>query len=109
MTPEHENSVQIRGDGITVDAALLGRLLKVPTHEVPELLRNRSITSLCERGVDADEGLYRLSFFHENRRLRLNIDSKGRIVRRSVVDFGERPLPSTLHQAARWPQDKRPD
>lgn len=98
---QREESVEIEDGEITVDAALLGRLLKIPAREIPALLRDRSITSVCERGIDADEGSYRLSFFHENRRLRLNVDGAGRIVRHSVVDFGERPLPPRLHQPGR--------
>jgi hypothetical protein len=46
------------------------------------------LTSRCEHGVDEDAGRYRLTFFHENRRLRLITDSTGQIIRRSLIDFG---------------------
>jgi hypothetical protein len=29
----------------------------------------------------------------------LSIDAGGQIIRRSVVDFGDRPLPRTMHSA----------
>jgi hypothetical protein len=53
-----------------------------------------NITSLCERGVDADGGIYRPTFFHANRRLRLIVGESGNIIRRSMIDFGNRPIPA---------------
>lgn len=86
-------------DGIfVVDAALLGELLDMPASRVPILMREGAITSVCERGVDDNEGEFRLSFFHRNRRARLSMDTAGRIVRRSVIDFGDRPIPDALHR-----------
>jgi hypothetical protein len=80
--------VEIAGGDITVDAGLLGEMLAVAPAEVPALMRARAITSLCERGIEANDGEMRLSFFYRNRRVRLDIDRSGRILRRSTVDFG---------------------
>jgi hypothetical protein len=95
---EREMNVEIRGEEIVVDAQLLGDLLDIPPAEVPALMRARSITSMCERGVDAHDGQYRLSFFYQNRRARLSVDRDGRILRQSSIDFGERPLPASMHR-----------
>lgn len=84
---------------ITVDAILLGELLDVAPADIPALLRARAITSLCERGTDADEGRFRLSFFYKNRRARLHLDEAGCILRRGVIDFGEKRLPTQLRRA----------
>jgi hypothetical protein len=81
-----------------VDAALLGELLDVPASRVPILMRDGAITSVCERGIDDNEGEFRLSFFHRNRRARLSMDLTGRIIRRSTIDFGDRPIPDALHR-----------
>jgi hypothetical protein len=81
--------------GIVVDAALLSELLAVAAADVPSLMRIRAITSICERGMAAHQGEYRLSFFYRNRRARLSIDGSGRILRRSVVDFGQSAMPRT--------------
>ena len=91
--------VEIDNGEITIDARLLGELFHVPAAEVPGLLRAGAITSMCERGVGADAGRYRLSFFHRNRRVRLSVDPQGRIVQRAVIDFGDRELPPVLHRA----------
>ena len=55
----------LAGD-ILIDAALLGKLLDVKPAEVPTLMRAHAITSFCERGVDAHQGQFRLSFFYRN-------------------------------------------
>jgi hypothetical protein len=91
--------VEITGGDILVDAALLGELLGVIPAEVPTLMRTHAITSLCERGVDAHHGEFRLSFFYRNRRARLSVDTSGHILRRSVIDFGQQPLPRALHRS----------
>jgi hypothetical protein len=74
-----------------VDAALVGELLDIAPQDVPTLMRERRITSVCERGVDADEGTFRLNFFYGKRRARLSIDSSGRVIRRSIVNVPDAP------------------
>lgn len=83
---------RIDGDFI-VDATLIGDLLNVPANEVPALMRGGRITSICESGVGADQGTFRLNFFHRGRQARVRIDASGHILQRSVIDFGERPIP----------------
>ncbi len=89
--------VEINEKTILVDAALLGKLLDVLPGDVPALMRKHAITSICERGIDRHEGEFRLSFFFRNRRARLSVDASGQILRRSIINFGERPLPGDLH------------
>jgi hypothetical protein len=83
----------------SVDAALVGELLDVAASEVLALMRDGKITSRCERGEGEHAGQYRLTFFHAGRRARLSVDAAGRIIKRSVIDYGERPLPPALRQA----------
>lgn len=87
-------------DGFCIDATLLGELLRVPPPGVQELMRNNEITSVCERGEGEHEGQYRLTFFYKNRRARLAIDEAGRILKRSIVDFGEHLPPQTSRRVA---------
>lgn len=89
--------VEIDDKAISVDAAILGELLEVLPADVPALMRDHAITSVCERGIDAHQGEFRLSFFYRNRRARLSVDGSGQVMRRSIIDFGDRPLPRTLH------------
>jgi hypothetical protein len=90
--------VEIDDKTISVDASVLGELLQVPPGDVPALMREHAITSICERGIDAHEGELRLSFFYRNRRARLSVDGSGQVLRRSIIDFGDRPLPRALHR-----------
>jgi hypothetical protein len=90
--------LQRNEEGFAVDASLLGELLNVSPSDVQELMRNNEITSRCERGEGEHTGQYRLTFFYKNRRVRLNVDESGQIIRRSVIDFGDRPLPSSVRR-----------
>ncbi|WP_375311310.1 DUF6522 family protein [Bradyrhizobium sp. A5] len=87
-------------DTFLVDAALIGELLHVPATSVPILMRERRITSICERGTGQDEGEFRLTFFYRSRRARLITDAAGRLLRRSAIDFGDRPIPDALRRSA---------
>lgn len=80
-------------DGFCIDAALLGTLLGVSPPEVQGLMRAGAITSICERGEGEHDGLHRLTFFYRGRRVRLEVDGAGRVLRRSKVDLGDRPPP----------------
>ena len=82
------HKVEIQDGVIQVDASIVGKHLGLEPFEVQKLMREGKLTSSCERGVDEDEGHYRLTFFHGGRRLRLIIDNAGRIIRRSLIDFG---------------------
>lgn len=93
-----ESAIELSDNAFVVDAALIGELLDLPAETVPVLMREGRITSACERGVDEHNGEFRLTFFHRNRRARLSTDLAGRILRRSVVDFGDRPA-DALHRA----------
>ena len=54
-----------------------GEGIRAPA-EFRQLMEDRKITVLCERGIGDDEGLYRASFYHEGRRVRLVVDGQGR-------------------------------
>jgi hypothetical protein len=85
-------------DGFTIDASLLSEMLGVSPSHVQDLMRQNEITSLCERGEGEHAGQYRLTFFYKGRRARLSIDETGKVIRRSIVDFGGRPVPSSVHK-----------
>jgi len=97
---QSEAPIEFSDDTFVVDAALIGELLHVPAISVPVLMREGRITSVCERGTGQDEGGFRLTFFYGSRRARLITDSVGHLLRRSAIDFGDRPIPDALHRAA---------
>ena len=81
---------------VLIDASILGEGLGLEASLVQMLMRKAAITSLCERGIDADAGRFRMTFFYKSRRLRLVVDAAGNILQRSTIDFGDRPLPDAL-------------
>jgi len=90
--------VEFEQGTLSIDAAVIGRGLNVEASLVPVRMREGKITVLCERGFDEDTGRYRLTFFYENRRFRLVVDDAGNALQRSTVDFGDRPLPASMHK-----------
>lgn len=95
-----ERVVELSDDNtFLVDAELIGELLRIPTPRVPGLMRQREITSVCERGVDEHAGEFRLSFFYRSRRARLSTNLTGHVLRKSVIDFGDRPIPDAQNRS----------
>ncbi|MDF1609320.1 DUF6522 family protein [Hoeflea sp. YIM 152468] len=90
--------IEFEDGGIVIDAAIVGPLLNVAPAEVPRLMREGAITSLSEAGIDEHAGEHRLSFFYQGRRLRLQVAASGEIRARSIVDFGDMPLPRAMHR-----------
>lgn len=79
------------GEDFQIDASLIGEMLALKPEEVHPLMRSGRITSICERGEGEDAGRYRLTFFYGSRRVRLDLDGTGHVVKRSSIDFGTPP------------------
>ncbi|KFN41879.1 DUF6522 family protein [Arenimonas metalli] len=63
---------------VEVDAALVASGLGLAPAQVPAMLADRRIATLCERGTGEDAGRYRFTFYLGNRRFRLLTDASGR-------------------------------
>src|SRR4029453_1686515 len=87
---EFENGI------VQIDAAIVAEGLGLAPSLLQEEMRAGRITSLAERGVDADSGRHRLTFFSEHRRFRVVIDETGAIIQRSAIDFGDSALPNSV-------------
>ena len=66
---------------IEIDGDLVARKLGLQPAEFRQLMEDRKIAVLCERGVAEDAGLYRATFYHRERRFRAVLEAGGRIVR----------------------------
>ena len=95
---EETLKIAIAAAGIEVPAELIAPDLGLAPADLPTLLRDESVTSLCEKGEGEDAGRWRLTFFTRTKRLRLIVDSTGAILQRQVIDFGDKPLPGSLHR-----------
>ena len=62
---------------VEIDGALVAAGLGLALAEFRQLMEQRKITTLCERGTGEDAGLYRASFYHEGKRVRLVVDADG--------------------------------
>lgn len=94
-------SLEFEDGAIQIDATIVANGLGIVPTLFLERLREGKITSLCERGIDVDSGRYRLTFFSENRRVRIIADESGTIIQRSVIAFGDLPLPTSARRLGR--------
>jgi hypothetical protein len=85
---------------VEIDAALVARGLGLAPEAFRRLMDTHRIAVLCERGTGVDAGLYRASFYHGQRRVRLVVDRDGALQPHSceVTD-----LPGTMRR--RGPHD----
>ncbi|HRN60838.1 MAG TPA: DUF6522 family protein [Gammaproteobacteria bacterium] len=65
---------------IEVDGELVARGFGLDVDEFRRLLDQGRITLLCERGTGDDAGLYRASFYHGTKRVRLVVDAAGALM-----------------------------
>ena len=91
-------TIAFEDGAVQVPAAVIAYGFDLEAPMVQSLMRSGELTSLCEKGENEDIGRYRLTFFYTNRRLQLVIDSTGKILQRSVIDFGDRELPPALRK-----------
>lgn len=90
--------IEFENGAVQIDAAIVAEGLGLTPSLLQQEMRAGRITSLAERGVDADSGRHRLSFFSKHRRFRVVVDEAGAIVQRSSVDFGKSALPKSAHR-----------
>ncbi len=67
----------VETEHVEIDGALVARGLGLALGEFQKLMDHRKVTVLCERGVGEDAGLYRASFYHDGKRVRLVVDGSG--------------------------------
>lgn len=72
--------VTITTDGFEVDATLIARAFGLEPATLQARMRAGDVTSLCETGVDADIGRFRLTFHHAGRAFRLTVDADGQVL-----------------------------
>ncbi|HLS83699.1 MAG TPA: DUF6522 family protein [Arenimonas sp.] len=70
---------------IDVDANLVGQALGLPPQEVPAMVEDGRIATLCERGTGEDAGHFRFTFYYGRRRLRIVTDHQGKVLPRSAM------------------------
>jgi hypothetical protein len=90
--------IEFRDGAVQVDASIVAEGLGLALPLFRKEMRAGRITSVSERGVDADRGRHRLTFFTTHRRFRLVVDASGAILQRSTLDFGAAPLPKSARK-----------
>jgi len=90
--------IEFENGTVQIDASIVAEGLGLTPSLLRQEMRAGRITSLAERGMDADCGRHRLTFFSEHRRFRVVVDAAGAIIQRSAVDFGDARLPRSLRQ-----------
>lgn len=83
-------------DEFTIDAGVLAEGFGLSAEDFRGRLRAGAVTGRIYRGIDRDAGTWRLEVFLGNARLTVVADDEGRPLHRSLVDFGDRPLPREM-------------
>jgi hypothetical protein len=91
-------SLEIEDGTVQIDATIIAEAFGIAPERLMELMRQGKVTSLSERGIDEDAGSHRLTFFCDNRRLRIVANESGDVVQRSVIDFGDHTLPASARR-----------
>jgi hypothetical protein len=55
--------IRFEGDEFEIDAVTIADALGIQPSLLQQRIRDGALTTRCERGVDADEGRYRLTFY----------------------------------------------
>lgn len=90
--------IEFENGTIQVGAEDIAQGLHLTPDEVMQGFKSGTITSVCEKGLEADVGRLRLTFYSTKRRLRLTVDAGGAILKRSSSDCARQssapPLPT---------------
>lgn len=65
---------------VEIEGATVAQGLGLPVEEFRQLMEDRKIKVLCERGTGEDAGLYRASFYLGPQRFRVVVDASGQVV-----------------------------
>ena len=90
--------VEFCDGAVQIDGTVVAEGLGITLPRLRKQMQAGQITSLAERGIDADHGRHRLTFFSAHRRFRLVVDDSGAIIQRSALDFGNLPLPNSVRK-----------
>lgn len=74
-----------------VDAADLARVFDLTPEQVKTAMRAQDITSRFESGVGEDAGKHRLTFWHNQTKVRFTCDADGNVLKTTRIKTGERP------------------
>lgn len=84
-------TVELGDNGFVVEAEVVAEAFGITAASVQGLMQSGAITSRCEKGEDADEGRWRLTFFYNGRAFRLTVDEASNIIGRARFDAPRRP------------------
>lgn len=70
---------------VDIDGALVAAGLGMAVDDFRQLMDDRKVTVLCELGTGDDAGLYRASFYYQDKRFRLVVDADGQPVEVDAV------------------------
>lgn len=86
--------VERDGAGFVIPAALLAQAFGMTEDRIRQAMRDGSLTSICETGVDMDSGRWRLTFRYADRAYRVTVDDAGTILSTSRFPVRVRPSPA---------------
>ncbi|WP_242101550.1 MULTISPECIES: DUF6522 family protein [unclassified Lysobacter] len=84
MTPSPTIPIRLSDEphaaSVEIDGTRVARGLGLEEAAFRQLMAERKIALLCERGTGEDSGLWRATFYYGERRLRLVVDAQGNVL-----------------------------
>lgn len=74
-----------------VDSIDLARVFNLSPEQVKKLMRAGDITSRFETGVGEDAGTHRLTFWHDQTKVRFTCDAAGNVLKTARINTAKRP------------------
>ena len=74
--------------GFAVDASVIATAFGIDPATLQTRMRAGEVTSLCEAGVDADFGHFRLTFRHAGQALQLTVNADGKVLAQVMYPVG---------------------
>lgn len=72
--------IDVTDDRVQIDADILSRAFEISSDELKSKMRDGAITSKAEQGAAEDTGKVRLTFYSQDRRVRITADDQGNVL-----------------------------
>lgn len=91
--------IEVTEGMLQIDAEVLARAFEISPDDLKRDMREGTITSRAEHGEGADVGRIRLTFFSQERRVRITADKDGNVLACDAARIGNSPDPDVARRA----------
>ncbi|WP_289041717.1 DUF6522 family protein [uncultured Aliiroseovarius sp.] len=79
--------IELANDQVRIDADIVAKAFRIDPRDLQDRMREGTITSRFEQGEGEDAGKVRLTFFSEDRKVRITADEGGNVLNCSAIPY----------------------